>query len=88
MKQGVKLLTQMVSNPQGDWTISDIERVCRAYGLYCEPPRGGGSHYKIASDQMDSILTVPFRKPIKTVYIKAFIRVVEGHAHIKIGEGS
>jgi hypothetical protein len=28
------LLEQMRRNPLGDWTISDVEKVCRAYGLW------------------------------------------------------
>jgi hypothetical protein len=27
------LLDEMRSNPQGDWTIKDVERVCRENGL-------------------------------------------------------
>ena len=41
------LFDRMARNPQGDWTIADIERVCRMNAVYCLPPSGGGSHYKI-----------------------------------------
>jgi hypothetical protein len=40
------LLERMRANPQADWTIADIERVCRACELTITPPRRG-SHYKV-----------------------------------------
>lgn len=61
--------------------MSDIEAVCRANGVACAPPRDGGSHYKISHPQMIEKLTVPFRRPIKPVYIRklvAYIDVVRG----------
>ncbi len=41
-------LERMRRNPVGDWTIRDVEAVCREYAVVCEPARGGGSHYKVA----------------------------------------
>lgn len=73
------LLERMRSNPAGDWTIGDIERLCRAHGIYCKPPSGGGSHYKIAHDAVADILTIPARRPIKPRYIRllvSFVRLV------------
>ncbi|MBX9875869.1 MAG: hypothetical protein K2X84_13490, partial [Beijerinckiaceae bacterium] len=48
----------MRSNPAGDWTIGDIGRLCRAHGIDCKPPSGGGSHYKIAHNAVADILTI------------------------------
>lgn len=42
----------------------------------CEPPRGGGSHYKIYHPAMSEILTVPFKRPIKTVYVRRLVAFV------------
>ena len=71
-----RLLDQMAQNPRGDWDINDIQRVCRENDLTCEPPRGGGSHYKVSSEYIDEILTIPARRPIKPVYIRAFVGFV------------
>jgi hypothetical protein len=66
----------MERNPMG-WRIQDVAAVCAAHGATCVPPRGGGSHYKISRTGKVEILTVPFKRPIKAVYIKklvAFLR--------------
>ena len=36
------LLDRMRRNPAADWTISDVEALCREPGLRCAPPSGGG----------------------------------------------
>ena len=71
------LLERMKGNPAADWTISDVEAVCYAYGVRCTPPSGGGSHYKISHPARREILTVPFRRPIKPVYIRKLVRFIE-----------
>jgi len=30
-------LDRMRANPRGDWTIADVEAVCREYGIECRP---------------------------------------------------
>ncbi len=72
-----KRLQKMRANPQGDWTISDVEAVCAAYGLACRPPRGGGSHYGVSHPQIPDILTVPSRRPIKPVYIRKLVKMID-----------
>jgi antitoxin HicB len=52
-------LTVCATNPKGDWTIGNIERICHEYGMSCRPPSGGGSHYKISHPNVRDILTVP-----------------------------
>jgi hypothetical protein len=59
------------------WSIADVERICRAYGVRCTSPSGGGSHYKISHPSQREILTVPFRRPIKPVYIRKLVRFVD-----------
>ena len=69
-------LDDMERNPTG-WRIRDIEAVCFVHGAMCSPPRGGGSHYKISKSGKKEILTIPFKRPIKPIYIKklvAFLR--------------
>ena len=79
------LLDRMKRNPVGDWSIRDVETVCRDHGLACTPPSGGGSHYKISHSSQREILTVPFRRLIKPVYIRKLVRFIEaaGASHGK-----
>lgn len=69
------LLERMRSNPAGDWTIADIEKLCRRHGITCRPP-AGGSHFKISHDRVTEILTIPARRPIKPKYIRLLVKFV------------
>lgn len=76
------LLDRMLDNPAADWTISDIERLCREEGLQVRPP-AHGSHFTVFSDALDGILTVPARRPIKPVYIRKLASLVLAHRKAK-----
>ena len=67
----------MRNNPRGDWRIEDMEAVCREYGVLCSAPRGGGSHYKIPHPRMVEKLTVPYKRPIKPVYIRRLTAFID-----------
>jgi hypothetical protein len=71
-----ELFTRMRQNPAGDWTMQDVITLCRQYGVRCSSPTGGGSHYKVSHPRQRHILTIPYRKPIKPVYIRALVRLV------------
>jgi hypothetical protein len=71
------LLERMRASPRGDWRIADVERLCRAYGLRCAPPSGGGSHYTARAEGIETILTIPARRPIKPVYIRQLVQLID-----------
>ncbi len=71
------ILERMRSNPSSDWSVSDVDRACRAFGIRCAPPLGGGSHFKVSHPSQREILTVPFRRPIKPVYIRKLVRFID-----------
>ena len=71
------LLDRMRANPRGDWKISDVEAVCRAHGIKCASPRGGGSHYKISHPALHDILTIPSRRALKPVYVRKPVRLID-----------
>ena len=60
----IGLLDLMRRNPQKDWLMRDVEKLCEEVGLQCEPPRGGGSHFKVSHPQSPTILIIPYKKPI------------------------
>jgi hypothetical protein len=72
-----KRLEAMRANPLGNWTIADVEAVCREYGVICTPPTGGASHYKIKHESQADMLTVPFRRPIKHAYVRKLVRFID-----------
>ena len=74
-----KTLERMRTNPVNDWTIDDVNTVCRNIGMELKPP-ASGSHFKVTSELVrDFILTIPARKPIKSVYIKRLVALADQH---------
>jgi hypothetical protein len=73
----VKRLEAMRANPRGDWRIADIEALCAEHGVRCVAPRAGGSHYRISHPQLEEKLTIPFKRPIKPVYIRKLVAFID-----------
>jgi hypothetical protein len=67
----------MELNPLG-WTMRDIEVMCSMYGAKCVLPRGGGSHYKVSKPGKVEMLTIPFKRPMKPVYIRKLVAFLRG----------
>ena len=70
------LVERMRRNPAADWQISDVIEVCRNHGVACVAP-SRGSHYKVSHPASQEILTVPFRRPIKPVYIRKLVKLID-----------
>jgi hypothetical protein len=68
-----KLLEKMRNNPR-DWGIETLQAIAERYGIIYRQP--GTSHvtFRAANGQK---VTVPAHKPIKPVYIKQFIALIE-----------
>jgi len=79
-------LDRMRASPAGDWTINDVEALCREHGIRCMPPRGGGSHWKVSDPSQRDILTIPQRRPIKPVYIRRLVRFVQAVMEARDGK--
>jgi hypothetical protein len=71
-----KLLEKMRRNPR-DWSIKDVQTLCGGLDIICKGPSGGGSHYGVADPTQEDILTVPFDRPIKQVYIRKLVAFVD-----------
>jgi hypothetical protein len=72
-----KRLENMRRNPRSDWKIADVEAICKEYDILCHPVSGGGSHYKVGHPRMTNKLTIPFKRPIKPVYIRQLVKFVD-----------
>jgi len=73
MTRAEKILNQMKANPQ-DWRIESLQSVAKAYHVAFRLP--GGSHV-IFRHSNGAMLSVPAHRPIKPVYIKKFVRLIE-----------
>jgi hypothetical protein len=83
MAKKTALLEQMAQNPGGNWQIADILKVAQDEGLECRPPKRG-SHYTISSTLLAPILTVPYNRPIKVVYIRQLVSFARAHRAAKL----
>lgn len=73
MTQTEKTLAKMKANPR-DWQIESFKSVADAHGMVYRQP--GGSHV-IFRHPNGAMLSVPARRPIKPVYVKKFVRLIE-----------
>jgi hypothetical protein len=76
-----KLLEEMRNAPTGNWTVRNVETLCGQTGLEFKPPRRG-SHFKAFSRLLDGMLTIPAKKPIKSIYIKRLVSLADAHRHM------
>ena len=69
-----KLLHLMRQNPQ-DWAMAKLLTVAKQYGL--EVRSTGGSHHVFSHPSVKDPLSVPAHRPIKAIYIKRFVALVD-----------
>lgn len=70
-----KLLEQMRNNPAAGWSIEDLKTVASRYGI--DWRQGGGSHVVFIRED-GRTLVVPAHRPIKSVYVRKFAKLLEG----------
>ena len=73
MSRAAKTLAQMKANAL-DWRIETLKSVADAYGVIWRQP--GGSHV-IFRHPRGAMLSLPARRPIKPVYIRKFVQLIE-----------
>lgn len=71
------ILARMRNNPLGDWRIEDLERVAERLGMNIRRPGSGSSHVIFTHPASELIVSVPAHRPIKPVYIRNFLALVD-----------
>jgi hypothetical protein len=74
--QAFKQLASMRRRPSDNWTIRDVEFLCRNLGLVCKPP-ARGEHHVVSQPKVEGLLTIPTRRPIKPFYIMLLVQLAE-----------
>ena len=74
MTKSEKTLNKMKANPK-DWRIEQLETIARQYGVTVR--KTGGSHVVFDHDDWIELLCVPARRPIKPIYVKKFIALID-----------
>ena len=79
MTAAAKILGRMRNNPTG-WRIEDLKAVADRFKIEYRQP--GTSHVTFRHIS-GAKLTVPARKPIKPVYVRKFLELIDEVAHEK-----
>ena len=79
MTAAAKILGRMRNNPTG-WRIEDLRTVADRFKIEYRQP--GTSHVTFRHSSGVK-LTVPARKPVKPVYVKKFLEMIDEVAHEK-----
>ena len=74
MSQADKQLEAMRNNPR-DWRIETLISLAVKYGI--EIRNHGGSHHIFSSPGIELAISVPAHRPIKPVYIRQFVSLVD-----------
>lgn len=69
-----KRLARMRANPR-DWRIEDLETLALHFGLSVR--KSGGSHVIFFHPAVAEMLSVPARRPIKPIYIRRFVALLD-----------
>jgi len=69
-----KQIEQMRNNPR-DWRIDTLVALAGKFGIQVR--NHGGSHYVFSYPGVEFSLCVPAHRPIKPVYIKQFVQLID-----------
>jgi len=69
-----KRLDAMRNNPR-DWRMAQLLTLARQFGVMVR--NDGGSHHVFAHAQVAGIVTIPAHRPIKPVYIRQFVALID-----------
>jgi hypothetical protein len=71
-----KTLAKMRRHQVG-WRIEDLQAVAQENFVEWRRPGRGGSHVIFSASGVRAIVSVPARRPIKPVYIKQFVALID-----------
>lgn len=70
-----KVLVKMRRNPRANWTMETLLSI--AFRLGIEVRNSGGSHHVFSYPGVEEDISIPFRRPVKPLYIKKFLARVD-----------
>jgi hypothetical protein len=72
----VKTLEKMRKNQSG-WRIEELQSVADASRVEWRRPGRGGSHVVFSAPGVREIVSVPAKRPIKPVYVRKLLALIE-----------
>lgn len=76
MTQFDKPYGQIVNNPR-DVNFKDLDKLLRWFGFNCRQSGKGSSHFTYYHPELPDILPIPKERPIKAVYVKQAITLIQ-----------
>lgn len=67
-----KIYNQIANNPK-NVKFETLDRFLVQHGFNCRQPSGGSSHYIYYHHKLPDVLTIPYARPIKAIYVKQAI---------------
>ena len=77
-----KALQKMRQNPIG-WRIEELQTLAEETFIEWRRPGRGGSHVIFSAPGVREIVSAPTRRPIKPVYIKQFLALIDAAGDIR-----
>ena len=77
-----KVLRKMRERQTG-WRIEDLQSVAEANFVDWRKPGRGGSHVIFSAPGVREIVSVPAKRPIKPVYVKQFLALIDVAGGVK-----
>jgi hypothetical protein len=74
----------MRQNPNS-WRIEDLMEAAEKNGVEWKRPGRGGSHVIFSAPGVREIVSVPAKRPIKPIYIKHFLILIDAAAEVRKG---
>ena len=77
-----KALRKMRKNPMG-WRLEELQAVATENFVDWRRPGRGGSHVIFSAPGVREIVSVPSKRPIKPVYVKQFMKLIDAAEGIR-----
>ena len=74
---------QKMRKRQLGWRIEKLQAVADANGVEWRRPGRGGSHAIFGAPGVREIVSVPAKRPIKPVYIRHFVALIDAAREVK-----
>jgi len=77
---------QKMRRTQTGWRIDELQSVAEENGVGWRKPGHGGSHVIFSASGVREIVSVPAKRPIKPVYIRQFLALIDNAVEVKQDE--
>jgi len=77
---------QKMRRTQTGWRIDELQSVAEENGVAWRKPGHGASHVIFSASGVREIVSVPAKRPIKTVYIRQFLALIDSALEVKQDE--